>query len=93
MFKLRLGECDIASFIIGNVMRINEQEVLLMVFVSKWTVSRSKFAKKARQAFYNLGYLNVIGIDVTTTVINPLSQLYTSNVLARSFLMSLTSSK
>lgn len=64
-----------------------------MVFISKSSVNGGKFARKARQAGDNLSHPNVIGIDVTRTVINPLSQMYTSNVFARGFLMSPTSSK
>lgn len=40
----------------------------------------------------NLSCSTIIGIDVTTTVIKPLPQMYTSYMIARSFLMSLTSS-
>lgn len=63
-------------------MQVHEQQVLLTVLISKSTVNGGKYATKARQAADNLSSLNIIGIDVTTTVINPLSQMYTSNVFA-----------
>lgn len=46
-----------------------------MVFIFESSVNGGKFARKARQAGDNLSHPNVIGIDVTRTVINPLSQM------------------